>query len=432
MPEVSMEMKGFREPIYDLDLRATMFFTKKVDFHFFQEIGKQFLCVAQMYNHIPGMGVIIRKDELVGAVNAYSDFYSHKPQCFSKKTFFPYAYRLYNKTECKQFFEEINGPEYEAMKKESPLNYIIKLGYGAHRASGVFLFDEAEEKKTRKDYKNGDLCGEVKNPLLAQRYIDNPLLLDKHNKFDFRMYMLVASVDPLIVYYHDGFLRVSLETYDKYSNDRNVHLTNTHLTKQKIKELNNETLAAELTDYQMWTLNQLQDYLLQAGKITDPNWLDNYLRPTFKKAYIHLVRMSRHNYFNHSSVYEMFGLDFMLDDKLGLWLIEVNGSPQLVGTSPMKERLMIETLSDMFEIQYAYLRSKMKRLFAIVNKVQSKLYAREPLELEKAKEEFAKANKNFLEPEWPIRSNISWHKILDENLPGKEAYMGVLEDECII
>ena len=31
--------------------------------------------------------------------------------------------------------------------------------------------------------------------------------------------MLVASTNPTIVYYHDGFLRVSLKSYDKKSND---------------------------------------------------------------------------------------------------------------------------------------------------------------------------------------------------------------------
>ena len=152
----------------------------------------------------------------------------------------------------------------------------------------------------------------------------------------------------------------------------------------------------------------------------------------FKKAYLHLVRMSRHKFWNHSSVYEMFGLDFMLDDNLGLWLIEVNASPQLIGTNPTKEKLMVETLSDLFEIQYAYLRSKMKRLYAIVHKVQGNLYSRKPFDLEAAKEEFALANRNYLEPEWQIRSNVSWHKILDENIPGKAAYMGILEDECIL
>ena len=61
------------------------------------------------------------------------------------------------------------------------------------------------------------MCGRIRHSLVAQRYISNPLLLDKGNKFDFRIYMLIASVDPLIVYYHDGFLRVSLSTYDKFS-----------------------------------------------------------------------------------------------------------------------------------------------------------------------------------------------------------------------
>ena len=128
----------------------------------------------------------------------------------------------------------------------------------------------------------------------------------------------------------------------------------------------------------------------------------------------------------------MFGLDFMLDDDLSLWLIEVNTSPQLIGTSPMKEKLMVETLSDLYEIQNAYLRSKKKRLFAIIHKSTGKLFDRQAFNLEEAKAEFAKANRNFLEPEWQIRSNISWQKILDENIPGKQAYMGLLEDECIL
>ena len=60
------------------------------------------------------------------------------------------------------------------------------------------------------------------SPFVAQKYVANPLLLDKQNKFDFRIYMLVASVNPLIVYYHDGFLRVSLSKYDKDSKEVDI------------------------------------------------------------------------------------------------------------------------------------------------------------------------------------------------------------------
>jgi len=52
----------------------------------------------------------------------------------------------------------------------------------------------------------------------------------------------------------------------------------------------------ELRDYQMWTLEDLRDYLMEVNKIQDPNWLDNYLRPTFKKAFIHSVKMSEKSF----------------------------------------------------------------------------------------------------------------------------------------
>lgn len=84
MPNISMNMIGFKDANFDLDVRATMFFTKRVDFHYFHEIGKQFLCISflgsasshllrdlganQMYNHIPGQGILIRKEFHVGAV----------------------------------------------------------------------------------------------------------------------------------------------------------------------------------------------------------------------------------------------------------------------------------------------------------------------------------------------------------------------------
>ena len=48
--------------------------------------------------------------------------------------------------------------------------------------------------------------------------------------------MLIASTEPLIVYYHDGFLRVSLEVYDEHSKKKDVHLTNTEFAKKKFKE----------------------------------------------------------------------------------------------------------------------------------------------------------------------------------------------------
>lgn len=142
--------------------------------------------------------------------------------------------------------------------------------------------------------------------------------------------------------------------------------------------------------------------------------------------------MSKHAYWKHSSVYEMFGLDLMLDDDLNLWFIEANGSPQLIGTNPTKEKLMVDTLSDMFRIQYAYLRSKSKRMLEVIHKYLGDIYSGKKLDLKEARAEFDKANKNFLEPEFQYdESSNTWHKIIDENKPGAKAYMGLISDECV-
>jgi hypothetical protein len=69
----------------------------------------------------------------------------------------------------------------------------------------------------------------LKKPTIAQKYIHNPLLLDGH-KFDIRAYMFVASLDPPIVFFHKGYLRINIEKYDttdlsnKWSHISNIGL----------------------------------------------------------------------------------------------------------------------------------------------------------------------------------------------------------------
>jgi len=435
MPDAHMGVTVRR---WKMNETATAFFTKSVLMHHYFKIGTQFMCASQIYNHIPGNGILTRKDMNVGMVNDYAKKYENKPQCFNKHMYFPYAYRLNNQTECTQFFAEINSPEYHQLKKTEPVPFIIKIGWGAHRGDGVFLFDDAKETSIRETYQNGEICGENKKDLLAQKYIPNPLLLDLNNKFDFRMYMLVASVNPVIAFYHDGFLRVSLGIYDKDSKEKGVHFTNTHLSKKTFKDAGSGRMIhnmteEELRDYQMWTMEDLQDYLLQSGKIKNDRWLDEYLRPKFKEAFIHTIRMSQHSYMTLSGAFEMFGLDFLLDEDLNLWFIECNASPQLIGTNEYKTNFLTKMLTDMFEIQYAYLRSRWRRIQTFVAKFQTQASEQgtSSMDIKVWKSEFDNINRNRLEPEFTISQDNTWHKIIDKNLPGKDAYLGFIPEECI-
>jgi len=428
----------FNSRTLHLDPRITMFFTKRVDLHIYHEIGKNFLCATQMYNHIPGHGVLKRKDMIVDSVDSYALLYKEKPQCFNKGKFFPFSYRLYIKEECETFFKEINSAEYKKKLETEPIQYLIKIGYGSHRAQGVFLLDDNQTSYVQRQYNNGELCGDNNRSLIAQTYVTNPLLLDFDNKFDFRIYMLVASTNPLIMFYHDGFLRVSLHPYDKFSNDRSTHLTNTHLSKATFADVkkSNKTLnnmnEKQLRDYQMWTLERLEEYLLKSKKINDPNWLNNYLRPKFKEAFIHILRMTAHAFWNQSNVFEMFGLDFMLDEDLNLWFIECNSSPQLVGTNEYKTNFLIKMLQDIYEIQYSLYKSRMSRVVKLIKQMELEGLIEGTINYTKWRPEYIEASKNRFEPQFNLSSDNSFHLIMDLNRKKSEAYFGNLKDECII
>jgi hypothetical protein len=440
MPRVSIYMSSedYETRKYKLDKTINMFYTKRTNFHLRYKFAVEMGCMTQTYGHIPGSGVITNKDNLVETINRYALRFADKPQCFNKDLFFPATHRLYVKEECKKFFTIFNSEEFKEREKQEPVQYLLKLGRGAHRAEGVYLFDK-EFQETLIDWygKNGQKCGKVDENLIAQTYVTNPLLLDRGNKFDFRMYLLIASMNPVIALYHDGFLRVSLDKYDKFSTEKNVHLTNTHLSKEIFaaaangSTYNNMT-ESELRDYQMWTLEDLAQYLISTAKVNDTAWLDNYLRPAFKKAFIHIVRMAEYGLLKASNVYDLYGVDFMLDENLNLWFIECNGSPQMIGTSAYKSQFFAQMLGDMFEIQFAYFRSRMKRVFDLLHHMNAEMEVRAGyIDIKHYRGKFLEANINGLEFDFPISENNSFNLIIDRGYKGKEAYFDLVEEACI-
>ena len=411
--------------------------------HTYQHLGKNFGCINQYYNHIPGQSALNRKDMVAESIVKYGETYADRPQCFSYNKFFPKTWSLRVKEQCRDFFDNyFNTAEYQRLKQEQVIVYIRKIGFGAHKAEGVEPVHEKEEREIRRFWGDGKLCGAVDRNYLIQKYIHNPLLLMKH-KFDFRMYMLVASTNPLMVYYHDGFLRVSLHEYDVHSTDKGVLLTNTELSHHIFnqaaqgKQFNgmNET---ELRNFQMWNLTRLQNYLLENGIIHDPHWLDNYFRPEFKKAMIHLIRATSKYFLKRSSIYELFGVDFMLDENLNLWFLECNSSPVFKGTSDEKEVFLLKMLADHFEIVHGLLKSRLKRIIKFINKIIREDLIINPdsieaqiMDFDGKQKEFKEISKNYFEPEFEPSPDNGFSLIIDENRDGVERYARLLPEECL-
>lgn len=414
----------------DMKLNANVFFTWNFFFEK-RQIGKQFACLSQEANHIPGHDKMYRKDKVGQALVDYAKKYKSKPNCFSFQKYFPKTWILQDKEQCEDFFAEFNSGAYQQMKEERNIVYFRKIGAGVHEGKGVFPVNDDEEGKIREMYGNGTLCGQVKSNNLIQYNVHNILLVE-NKKVGFRMFMMVASTNPVIAYYHDGYARVSLNDYDPNSKEVITFVTNIG---QNIKEAEKRTGLSEeqIQESTLLLLEDFQEYLLRTGQISDPNWLDNYFRPELKKVMIHLIRMAQDSFFKISSLYAIYGLDFVMDENLDLWFIECNAKPLLNGFTKRSTKLLNQIYIDTFEIVLGLLRSRMKRVINYINILSKEVT---PVDLtgdvlEAKRKEFGKITKNYFEPEFEPSPTNTFHRIIDENLTGAKRYSNLIDEKCL-
>ena len=421
--------------------QATIYFITSIMFGH-RKIGQHYSCLTQSSNHIPGNGYMNRKDYAAESAHNYTMKYKDQPQCLEEITFFPKTWHMNDKEQCQEMFAILNSPEYAKQKAEQRIVYMRKNGAGGHVGSGVQPVNQEEEDSLIHKYKNGKRCGRYAKSHIIQEYIANPLLIHGR-KFDFRIYMLVASSNPLIAYYHDGFLRVSIAQYDVQSDDKQVFLTNLGLSSKIYRNVRKGNLyegmnEEELKIHQQWSMERLQEYLLQQGIISDQNWLDNYLRPQFKKAFVHLIRTFAHRLHADSSLYELWGLDYMLDSDLNLWFIEANSNPNLSGYSEPMGKFIAKMLQDHFRIIHGLLKSRLKRIIGYVNKMMEEegVVVEKDGEviiqnLEERRKEFDELSRNRFETEFEPTPENGFVKIVDGTLEGDAMYLGHVKPGCI-
>jgi len=141
--------------------------------------------------------------------------------------------------------------------------------------------------------------------------------------------------------------------------------------------------------------------------------------------------MGRSDFWKESNVYELYGLDLMLDEDLQLWYIECNPNPLLDGVKP---QFIEKMLVDFFEIQFAFYKSRMQRVMKVLEKMMTaseKNNNGEKIDYSFWRKEYQAASKNRLEPDYQISKDNTWLPIIDENLSGANGYYGHLSDECL-
>lgn len=385
MPHHFTRMNSQYHPWERLYPEINLFFVHEPAWHDYHELGLHFLCEGQRYNHIPGNHHLNFKDETVNRLQEYAKkHYAGRKHCFDPWKIIPFTYDLTDIQQCKSFFAEL------AEEKSEEIEWVVKMARFSHNGQGLTLLDQENRKFALEEYENGAKCNEAIG-YIAQKYIKKPFLINK-KKFDFRAYLLIASMDPLIILYHDGFVRVTLDIYNSSSPDLSKHLTNLEIAENYLKSTNTSTSQVkQALDDQGWSFSQFEKYMTMGNYVTQ-NWMQEVLRKTMKEYMLHIVRMNLELLLKHPRVFELYGLDFIMDENLHLWFIETNLTPCVTEKNEFKRDLNSKVIEDIVDMEYALMYNA--DFDAIVK-----------------------------------HSNFQW--IFDERKEGNEKYHGLLRPNCI-
>ncbi|XP_077477014.1 tubulin polyglutamylase TTLL5 [Stigmatopora argus] len=194
----------------------------------------------------------------------------------------------------------------------------------------------------------------VDDNILVSRYIHNPLLIDDF-KFDMRLYVLVTSYDPLLIYvYEEGLARFATVKYDR--NTKNIKNTFMHLTNYSVNKKSSKYVSCddpEVEDYgNKWSMSAVLRYLRQEGKDTTllMRQVEDVIIKAMLSAQTQIATACRTFIPHENNCFELYGFDVLIDSNLKPWLLEVNLSPSLACDAPLDLKIKASMIADMLSL----------------------------------------------------------------------------------
>uniref|UniRef100_A0A7N6ADC8 Tubulin--tyrosine ligase-like protein 5 n=1 Tax=Anabas testudineus TaxID=64144 RepID=A0A7N6ADC8_ANATE len=258
----------------------------------------------QKVNHFPRSYELTRKDRLYKNIQRMQQTHGFKNFHIVPQTFvLPSEYQEF----CNCFAKD-KGP------------WIIKP-VASSRGRGIYLVSNPNQISMDEN-------------ILVSRYINNPLLIDEF-KFDVRLYVLVTSYDPLLIYvYEEGLARFATVKYDRTS--KNIKNTFMHLTNYSVNKKSSDYVSCddpEVEDYgNKWSMSALLRYLKQEGKDTTMlmRQVEDLIIKTLLSAELQIAAACKMFVPHKTNCFELYGFDVLIDSNLKPWLLEVNLSPSLI------------------------------------------------------------------------------------------------------
>uniref|UniRef100_A0A669CVY1 Tubulin--tyrosine ligase-like protein 5 n=1 Tax=Oreochromis niloticus TaxID=8128 RepID=A0A669CVY1_ORENI len=278
----------------------------------------------QKVNHFPRSHELTRKDRLYKNIQRMQQTHGFKNFHIVPQTFvLPAEYQEF----CNCFAKD-KGP------------WIIKP-VASSRGRGIYLVSNPNQISMTEN-------------ILVSRYINNPLLIDGF-KFDVRLYVLVTSYDPLLVYvYEEGLARFATVKYDRTS--KSIKNTFMHLTNYSVNKKSSDYVSCddpEVEDYgNKWSMSAVLRYLKQEGKDTTSlmKQVEDLIVKAVLSAELQIATACKTFVPHKTNCFELYGFDVLIDSNLKPWLLEVNLSPSLACDAPLDLKIKASMIADMFSL----------------------------------------------------------------------------------
>ena len=184
---------------------------------------------------------------------------------------------------------------------------------------------------------------------IASVYIDPPYLIDER-KVDLRLYVLVTSWRPLVVYLHrEGLARLATQPYALADlDDTQRHLTNYAINKKAVTaDGDGSGPKIDLREFHDRLVADVGDTRARAAWCAIDDAIVKMLiaaEPPMGQAVATFVPP------NGCRCFQLFGFDVMLDAECRPWVLEVNLDPSLATDSPLDLRVKSAVITDLLNL----------------------------------------------------------------------------------
>lgn len=333
----------------------------------------------QRFNHFPMTWQLSRKD------NLYSNYKKLRDQFPNDYHYLPESYIM---------------PKDLELIKPKLMNYQMTIDnlwllkpVASSRGRGIRLMINPET---------------IPSKVLITKYIQNPHLIN-NKKYDLRLYLLITGYSPLKIYlYQEGLVRFASEDYDLNSSNmsnRYIHLTNYSVNKNSLKYNINVEIDGE--NGSKWSLSTLRHYFKENNLKFEPVWekIKDIMIKTILTVTDEAIPCIKSFNVTSNNLFELYGVDILLDDKLNPWLMECNLNPSLNCDTDLDLKIKSKLLTDIFNIIGIIPYSHTKKSEILDTEIASNLISTTLLE---TNEEFQRPIGSY-ERIFPLKSNVDYY-----------------------